>query len=83
MRGASFFYPLLFFVDLYGVNHFLSVLVGEDGEVGNVKVLKSLREDLDDAVAQIIASSPKWEPGKQRERPVKVVYNFPVVFQLR
>lgn len=27
--------------------------------------------------------SPKWTPGKQRERTVKVTYTFPVIFQLR
>ena len=58
--------------------------VGEDGEVGNVKVLKSLREDLDDAVAQIIASSPKWEPGINADGvAVPVNFSLPVVFTVK
>ena len=58
--------------------------VGEDGEVGNVKVLKSLREDLYDAVAQIIASSPKWEPGINADGvAVPVNFSLPVVFTVK
>ena len=47
--------------------------------------LRSLGVDssLDKEAVRIVKMSPKWTPGKQRERPVKVVYNFPVVFQLR
>jgi len=31
----------------------------------------------------VIQSSPKWTPGKRRDRAVKVTYQFPVIFQLR
>ena len=58
--------------------------VGEDGEVGNVKVLRGLREDLDNAVAQIIASSPKWEPGINADGvAVPVNFSLPVVFTVK
>ena len=45
--------------------------------------LRGVDASLDKEAVRIVSMSPKWTPGKQRERPVKVVYNFPVVFQLR
>jgi len=61
----------------------LQFTVNTDGSVSNVKVLRGVDASLDKEAVRIVSMSPKWEPGKQRERPVKVVYNFPVVFQLR
>ena len=55
--------------------------VGEDGEVGNVQVLKGVREDLDNTVAQVIASSPKWEPAIDANGvAVPVNFSMPIVF---
>ncbi len=58
--------------------------VGEDGKVGNVQVLKGLREDLDNTVAQIVASSPKWEPAIDANGvAVPVNFSIPVIFTVR
>ena len=58
--------------------------VGADGKVGDVKVLKGLREDLDNKVAQIIASSPDWEPGINANGvAVPVSFSMPIVFTVR
>ena len=55
--------------------------VGADGVVRDVKMLKGLREDIDQEVAQIISSSPRWEPGLDPSgRPVPVHYSIPIVF---
>lgn len=55
--------------------------VGSDGVVRDVKMLKGLREDIDQEVAQIISSSPRWEPGLDPSgRPVPVHYSIPIVF---
>ena len=32
---------------------------------------------------RVVKSSPKWSPGRQRDRAAKVTYTFPVIFQLR
>ena len=61
----------------------LQFTVNTDGSVSDVKVLRGVDSSLDKEAVRIVSMSPKWTPGKQRERPVKVVYNFPVVFQLR
>ncbi len=61
----------------------LQFTVNTDGSVSNVQVLRGVDASLDKEAVRIVSSSPKWEPGRQRERPVKVTYTFPVIFQLR
>ena len=53
------------------------------GEMSNVKVLRGVDESLDKEAVRVVSSSPKWTPGKQRNKAVRVKYTFPVVFQLR
>lgn len=61
----------------------LQFTVNADGSVSNVKVLRGIDASLDKEAVRVVSSSPKWEPGRQRDRAVKVTYTFPVVFQLR
>ena len=61
----------------------LQFTVETDGSVANVKVLRSPDPLLSEAAVKVVAQSPKWEPGTQRGNPTRVIYNFPVVFQLR
>ena len=61
----------------------LQFVVGADGKVSNVKVVRGVDPALDKEAVRVVQSSPKWTPGKQRDRAVKVTYTFPVIFQLR
>ena len=61
----------------------LSFTVQKDGSVSNVKVMRGVDKALDDEAVRVVSSSPKWEPGRQRDRAVPVTYTFPVIFQLR
>ena len=61
----------------------LQFTVGADGKVSNVKVLRGVDPSLDKEAVRVVSMSPKWTPGKQRDRNVKVTYTFPVIFQLR
>ncbi|MBP5218777.1 MAG: energy transducer TonB [Bacteroidales bacterium] len=61
----------------------LQFTVEKDGSVTNVKVLRGVDSSLDKEAVRVVQSSPKWKPGKQRDRAVKVTYTFPVIFQLR
>jgi len=61
----------------------LQFTVNADGTVSNVKVLRGVDPSLDKEAVRVVSSSPKWKPGKQRDRAVKVTYTFPVIFQLR
>ena len=57
--------------------------VQKDGSVGNVKLLRGVDPSLDKEALRVVALSPKWEPGRQRDRYVNVTYQFPVNFVLR
>ena len=61
----------------------LQFTVNPDGTVSNVKVLRGVDSSLDKEAVRVVSMSPKWKPGKQRDRAVKVTYTFPVIFQLR
>jgi len=57
--------------------------VNTDGSVTNIRVINAPDPELGNEAARVVAMSPKWTPGRQRDRAVKVVYTFPVIFQLR
>ena len=61
----------------------LQFTIDTDGSIKNVKVLRGVDSSLDKEAVRVVSSSPKWQPGMQRNKPVKVKYTFPVVFQLR
>ena len=61
----------------------LQFTVNTDGTVSNIKVLRGVDPSLDKEAVRVVSMSPKWTPGKQRDRAVKVTYTFPVIFQLR
>ena len=61
----------------------LEFTVMPDGSIANVRVLRGVDPSLDAEAVRVVSSSPKWEPGRQRDRAVKVTYTFPVIFQLR
>ena len=61
----------------------LQFTVEKDGKVTGVRVLRGVDPSLDKEAVRVVSMSPKWKPGKQRDRAVKVTYKFPVIFQLR
>jgi TonB family C-terminal domain len=61
----------------------LQFTIEKDGSLQNVKVLSTPDESLSKEAVRVVSSSPKWKPGRQRDRAVKVTYTFPVVFKLR
>lgn len=62
----------------------LQFTIGTDGEVYDVKVLRGVREDLDNEAIRIISASPKWEPGYNADgEAVPVTFSFPIVYKLQ
>ena len=61
----------------------ISFTIKTDGTLSDVKVLRGVDPALDQEAVRVVKSSPKWTPGKQRDRAVAVSYTFPVIFQLR
>ncbi len=62
---------------------FVQFAVNAKGEVVDVVVVRGRDPALDKEAKRVVQSSPKWSPGKQRGRPVKVQFTFPIVFVLQ
>jgi protein TonB len=62
---------------------FVQFAVNSKGEVVDVVVVRGVDPALDKEAVRVVKSSPKWSPGKQRGRPVKVQFTFPIVFVLQ
>lgn len=62
---------------------FVSFIVEPDGSVSNVKVQQGIGGGCDQEAIRVIKSMPKWTPGKQRGKAVRVSYMMPVFFKLQ
>lgn len=58
-------------------------VVEKDGSVTDVQVVRSVDPSLDKEAKRVISSMPKWSPGKQRGKAVRVKYTVPVNFKLQ
>lgn len=62
---------------------FVSFVVGEDGYVEDVQVIKGVDPSLDKEAVRVVKSLPRWTPGNQQGKPVRVRYSVPVTFALQ
>ena len=58
-------------------------VVGSDGSVRDIKVVRSLDPSCDKEAVRVIQSMPKWIPGRQNGKAVSVRYTLPVTFRLQ
>jgi protein TonB len=60
----------------------VSFVVNRRGEIANITIIRGVDPSLDEEVIKALKAAPKWEPGKQRGKPVNVSFNIPVKFIL-
>lgn len=58
-------------------------VVNRDGSIVDIEVVRSVDRSLDAEAVRVIQSMPKWTPGKQRGKTVRVKYTLPVNFRLQ
>ena len=61
----------------------LRFVVMEDGSVQDVNVVRSVSPGLDKEAVRVVRMLPKFKPGKQQGKAVRVYFNLPVVFTLQ
>ncbi len=61
---------------------FMSFVVNTDGSIQDVSVLKGLGFGTDEEAIRVVKGMPKWRPGKQSGRPVRVKFQLPINFTL-
>ena len=76
-------YPQLALENGIQGNVVIKFVVEKDGKLSNIQVLQTPDKTLADAAVQVLQKSPKWKPGKQRNKPVRVTYTLPVSFKIQ
>ncbi len=62
---------------------FINFVVERDGSISTVKVLRGIGGGCDEEAVRVVKAMPKWKPGLQRGKPVRVSFNLPVKFTLK
>ncbi len=62
---------------------FVKFVVEKDGSIGDIQVLKGIGFGCDEEATRVIKSMPKWSPGRQNGRNVRVYYTMPISFLLQ
>jgi periplasmic protein TonB len=57
-------------------------VVNTDGSIQDVEILRGIGGGCDEEALRVVKNAPKWEPGKQRGRPVRVRMRLPIRFKL-
>ncbi len=61
---------------------YVSFIVDKSGKVTNVKVVRGVDKNLDAEAVRVVKSLPKYKPGKQRGKAVRVMFTIPINFTL-
>ena len=58
----------------------IEFVVEKDGTVSDFKVVRSLNKECDEEAVRVLKTMPKWKPGMERGKPIRVKYTVPVKF---
>ena len=61
---------------------YVSFIVDKQGNVTNVKIVRGVDKNLDAEAVRVVSSLPKYKPGKQRGKAVRVMFTIPINFTL-
>ena len=61
---------------------FINFVVNRDGQIVDAKVVRGVDPALDQEAIRVVKMMPKWNPGQQRGKPVRVSFMLPVNFVL-
>ncbi len=62
---------------------YVQFVVEKDGSITDIKIIRGIGSGCDDEAKKAVKNMPKWEPGEQRGKPVRVRFVLPVNFSLR
>lgn len=75
-------YPVLAMENGIQGKVYIQFVIEKDGSITDVKVVRGVDASLDKEAVRVVKAMPKWKPGKQRGKPVRVSYTLPINFQL-
>lgn len=62
---------------------FVSFIIDELGYITNIELIRGIDSSLDNEALRVVSTLPKWKPGKQAGKAVKVRYSVPIHFELQ
>ena len=62
---------------------FVNFVVDRDGRISNAKIARGVDPSIDKEALRVVMTLPKWKPGMQRGKTVRVSYTVPISFQLQ
>jgi TonB family protein len=80
--GESIQYPKAAKEDNVTGKVFVGFVVDSNGKVGQVEIMKGVRDDLDSEAIRVISEMPDWTPGMQDGKNVSVHMVLPISYQL-
>lgn len=57
-------------------------VVNEDGSISDIEIIRGVSDALNKEAIRVIKAMPRWEPGMQDGKKVKVKYSIPITFRL-
>lgn len=75
-------YPVLAMENGIQGKVFVQFVIERDGSITDVKVVRGVDSSLDKEAVRVVKAMPKWTPGKQRGKAVRVSFTLPINFQL-
>ena len=76
-------YPVLAMENGIQGKVFIQFVIERDGSITDVKVVRGVDASLDKEAVRVVKSMPKWIPGKQNGKAVRVKFTVPVMFRLQ
>jgi len=61
---------------------YVQFVVNKDGSIEKVKIMRGVSDALDDEAKRVVKRMPKWTPGEQAGKKVRVRYTLPIHFRL-
>ena len=61
---------------------YMTFVVEKDGSITGAKIMRGIGGGCDEEAIQVVSAMPKWKPGTQRGKPVRVQFNLPIRFTL-
>ncbi len=62
---------------------YVTFVVNTDGSITDARIARGVDASLDKEALRVVNTLPKWKPGKQRGKPVRVSYTVPINFVLQ
>lgn len=80
--GEEVDYPDMAFDNNIQGKVYVQFVVEKDGSITDVNVIKGVHKTLDNEAIRVVSGMPKWKPGKQRGKAVRVRYTIPINFTI-